>query len=288
MTDSTAEDNNTKFLFCRPFLKWAGGKTQLLPELMHRIPEEFNNYYEPFCGRGALFYELQPVKAYISDINEELINSYIIVRDKVEDLIKSLSKHVYESNYFYKLRNLDRALDYKNWSNIEKASRLIYLNKTCFNGLYRVNSKGEFNVPFGRYTNPKICDSVNLRACSQALKGVSIDVSPFETIVAKAQAGDFVYFDPPYAPLSATSNFTSYSKDKFDLEMQVKLRDVCDALDKKKVKFMLSNSSAPLVLELYKDYTVEKVAAVRAINSKASNRGEVLEVIVRNYGAVEK
>ena len=268
---------------CKPFLKWAGGKGQLLSELLARIPQRFNRYFEPFVGGGALFFGLQPKHALLSDINLDLINTYTVVRDSVEHLIADLSQHVYEKDYFYQIRDTDRSKAFDNWSNVQRASRLIYLNKTCFNGLYRINSKGQFNVPFGRYTNPKICDATNLRACSQVLQSIRVEALSFDHVVDAANSGDFVYFDPPYAPLNATSYFTSYSKDGFDTNMQIKLRDTCVALDRRGVRFMLSNSSAPLILDLYKNFQTEFVQASRAINSKASLRGKINEVIVRNY-----
>lgn len=268
---------------CKPFVKWAGGKSQLLPELIARIPNGFNRYFEPFIGGGALFFELQPNNAFLSDINPDLIGVYITVRDSVEPLIENLAKHRYEKEYFYKLRDMDKSPHFKRWDSVRKASRFIFLNKTCFNGLYRVNSKGYFNVPFGRYTNPKICDSDNLRACSCVLQGTDIEVQSFEYVVQKSRKNDFVYFDPPYAPLNATSYFTSYSKDGFDTNTQIKLKNVCIELDKKGVNFMLSNSSAPLILDLYKTFNIEFVKASRAINSKGTKRGKINEVIVRNY-----
>ena len=168
---------------CKPFLKWVGGKGQLLAELRNRLPAHFNSYHEPFIGGGALFFALQPQNAHLSDINPELINCYQVVRDDVDELIEDLQKHIYEKDYFYKIRAADRTESFKDWTNIQKASRLIYLNKTCFNGLYRVNSKGQFNSPFGRYTNPTICNAENLRACSLALRSANIDLKSFEAVV---------------------------------------------------------------------------------------------------------
>ena len=268
---------------CKPFLKWAGGKTQLLPELMERIPRNYNHYFEPFIGGGAMFFALQPPQATLSDINPDLINLYQVVRDSVEALIEDLSTHIYQKEYFYQLRNRDRSPDFKHWTAIQKASRLIYLNKTCFNGLYRVNSKGQFNVPFGRYTNPKICHADNLRACSQALQNVTLKVSHFEDIANKADAGDFVYFDPPYVPINETSSFIGYAKEGFTVAMQIKLRDICILLDQKEVKFMLSNSAVPLILELYQDFDWQLIKAFRSINSKGNKRGKIDEAIIRNY-----
>ncbi len=268
---------------CKPFLKWAGGKSRLLPELIRRIPSNFECYYEPFLGGGALFYHLQPKKSVLIDINDDLINCYKIVRDSVEDLIQDLLKHNYQKDYFYKIRNVDRFLDYLNWTEIEKASRFIYLNKTSFNGLYRVNSKGEYNVPFGRYTNPKILDANNLRACSEVLKNVTLIGDSFLSIENKITSKDFVYFDPPYLPLNTTSNFTNYSKDSFDLSMQVALRDLCERLDSRGIRFMLSNSSTSLISELYHKFNIDFVDASRSINSNGAKRGKIKEVLITNY-----
>lgn len=267
----------------KPFVKWVGGKTQLLPGLAKRVPDDFGRYYEPFVGGGALFFRLQPQRACLTDINPDLVNLYIVIRDKVDELIEDLSQHVYEKAYFYQIRGADRTSEYEKWSDVQRASRFIYLNKTCYNGLYRVNSKGQFNAPFGRYTNPTILNSDNLYACHTALQKAVIEVSDFYAVRRRIRANDFVYFDPPYAPLSATAKFTSYTKNGFDTEMQYALRDLCRALDKRSVRFMLSNSSAPLILDLYAEFNIEFVYATRSINSNAGKRGKIPEVVVTNY-----
>lgn len=266
-----------------PIVKWVGGKRQLMFELLKNMPQIYNRYFEPFIGGGALFFELQPEQAYISDMNEELINLYQVVRDNVDELITDLKKHDISKEYFMEIRNIDRTEDYENWSSIQKASRFIYLNRTCFNGMYRVNSKGEFNVPFGHYKNPRIVDKNNLTNCSNLLQRTEIRHADFSEILTKVQEGDFVYFDPPYVPLSETSSFTSYTKDGFDIDMQFKLRDVCDELDSIGVKFLLSNSDTKLVNELYENYNIKKVFASRQINANADGRGKITEVLVRNY-----
>ena len=266
-----------------PIVKWVGGKRQLMFELLKNMPENYNRYFEPFIGGGALFFELQPDNAYISDMNEELINLYQVVRDNVDELITDLKKHDISKEYFMEIRNIDRTEDYENWSSVQKASRFIYLNRTCFNGMYRVNSKGEFNVPFGHYKNPRIVDENNLINCSNLLQRTEIRHADFSEILTKVQEGDFVYFDPPYVPLSATSSFTSYTKDGFDIDMQFKLRDVCDELDTMGVNFLLSNSDTKLVNELYENYNIKKVFASRQINANADGRGKITEVLVRNY-----
>ena len=242
-----------------PIVKWVGGKRQLMFELLKNMPKSYNRYFEPFIGGGALFFELQPSNAYISDMNEELINLYNVVKNDVYELIEELKKHEISKEYFMNIRNIDRTKNYKKWSNIQKASRFIYLNRTCFNGMYRVNSKGEFNVPFGNYKNPRIIDERNLINCSNLLQKTEIRNTDFSEILNYVQNGDFVYFDPPYVPLNETSSFTSYTKDGFDIDMQFKLREVCDELDSRGVKFMLSNSDTKFVNELYENYNIKKV-----------------------------
>jgi len=272
----------------KPFIKWAGGKRQLIKDLLTHIPKQFNTYFEPFIGGGALFFETQPAKAYISDINPDLINVYQVIKNNVEDLIKDLKKYKYDEDYFYKVRNLDRTRSYESYTDVKRASRFIYLNKTCFNGLYRVNSKGYNNVPFGKYDNPKIIDAENLRLCSEALRNTAINTGSFLLIEHIAQAGDFVYFDPPYVPISKTSYFTSYSKDGFGKQEQEELRDLFNRLTKRGVYCMLSNSYVEEVLEMYKEYKdeIHTVSATRIINCKSENRGKIKEVIITNYNSV--
>lgn len=266
-----------------PIVKWVGGKRQLMFELLKNMPKSYNRYFEPFIGGGALFFELQPSNAYISDMNEELINLYNVVKNDVYELIEELKKHEISKEYFMNIRNIDRTKNYKKWSNIQKASRFIYLNRTCFNGMYRVNSKGEFNVPFGNYKNPRIIDERNLINCSNLLQKTEIRNADFSEILNYVQNGDFVYFDPPYVPLNETSSFTSYTKDGFDIDMQFKLREVCDELDSKGVNFMLSNSDTKFVNELYENYNIKKVFASRQINANPNGRGKITEVLVKNY-----
>jgi DNA adenine methylase len=266
----------------RPFVKWAGGKGQLLPELMARVPKRFNRYFEPFVGGGALFFHLQPEQAVLSDSNPELINLYLVIRDQVEELIEALVGHVYEKEYYYRLRDVERTPEYAEWSAVERASRFIYLNKTCYNGLYRVNSKGEFNVPFGRYKNPTILDEDTLRACHEALQGVDIECRDFREVWMDLGKGDFVYFDPPYVPVSATAKFDEYTQEGFVEEDQRDLAEICRELDGRGVKFIASNADAPLVRELYEGFDIEVVYAARSINSKGRKRELVPEVVVRN------
>ena len=268
---------------CRPFLKWAGGKTQLLPHLIHRIPNSFNRYIEPFLGGGALYFALQPKVAFLADCNNELINCYQIVRSQLEELIEELKGYRYDKEMYYAARELDRRPDFASLSRVKCAARLIYLNKSCFNGLYRVNSRGEFNVPFGAYTNPTILDQQNLRGCQELLQKAVIQSGNFEQVLEVADKGDFVYFDPPYAPTSETSDFTHYSKDGFDDVAQEMLLLVCLQLNQRGVKWMVSNSNTALIQELYRGFKIEPVCALRAINSKAEKRGSVIELIIRNF-----
>lgn len=292
MGRDTDPDLNPGHLYTmsRPFVKWAGGKRQLVEELRRSRPGKYRRYIEPFIGGGALFFALKPKNAYISDINEELINIYQVVKDDVGALIAQLRIH--ERNYregdpreyFYTVRNADREAGYATWSRAEKAARLIFLNKTCFNGLFRMNSRRQFNTPFGFYVNPAIVDEQNLLACSRALATTGIAAAGFDHVLDIAKKGEFVYFDPPYVPLTATANFTAYSGEGFDLDMQRRLREVCGLLDDRGVKWMLSNSHTDFVLNLYQDkYHIRKVKASRAINCKADRRGKVAEVIVTNY-----
>lgn len=262
----------------RPFIKWAGGKRQLLPELRRYVPERFGRYFEPFVGGGALFFELQPRAAVLTDVNERLIRTYRGVRDDVERVIALLERYPHDEKFFYELREVD--IDA--CTDVEVAAWFIYLNKVGFNGLYRVNRRNRFNVPFGRHKNPTICDVATLRACSAALASASLEVADFEAAVASAGPGDLVYFDPPYVPLSETSSFTSYTSDKFGWAAQVRLRDLALELKQRGVHVLLSNSSADLVRDLYRpSFTTTEVLATRLVNSKVSRRGAVTELVIR-------
>jgi len=268
-------------------LKWVGGKGQLLPELTKLVPANFDAYHEPFVGGGALFFELavqgKITTAYLSDINYSLIDVYTGLRDCVDDVIKTLKRHRHDEDYYYKIR----ALQPDKLSLPERAARVIYLNKTCYNGLYRENRSGEFNVPFGRYKNPTICDEPNLRAVSRILQSVCIERRHFSSVLDVAQLSDFVYFDPPYHPISSTANFTSYDRNGFGEEDQIQLRDIFSELTLKGVKAMLSNSDTPFIRKLYTNFSISRIYASRAINSKADSRGKVAEVIVCNFDAME-
>ncbi|MDD2502867.1 MAG: DNA adenine methylase [Clostridia bacterium] len=268
-----------------PIVKWVGGKRQIIDDITKCIPK-FSTYYEPFLGGGAVLFELQPKKAVVNDQNEELMNMYTVIRDNVEDLIHLLAQHKNDKEHFYKVRELDRDKKlYATLSNIEKAARIIYLNKTCYNGLFRVNRAGEFNTPFGKYKNPKILDEVTLRAVSHYLNHSKIRLlnEDFEVSLKGIRKGAFVYFDPPYDPISDTASFTGYDKGGFGKEEQIRLKKVCDRLNERGIKFLLSNSATDFILDLYKDYIITFVKARRAINSIAEKRGEVDEVLVMNY-----
>ena len=270
----------------KPFFKWAGGKRQLLNHLLHYSPSKFNNYFEPFLGGGALFFKLSQQnkikKCYLNDFNKIIVDSYQVVKDNPKELIKELKNGKYKNDKETFLQI--RAEEPKN--KIKATARFLYLNKTAFNGLYRVNSKDKFNVPFGKYANPTICDEKNILAVSKALQKDELTCGDFEQAVKKAKKGDFVYFDPPYAPLSKTSSFTKYTKDDFNESDQQRLAETFKQLDKKGCFVMLSNSYAPLILDLYKDFNINVVKATRMINCKAEGRGKIEEVIITNYQQV--
>jgi DNA adenine methylase len=261
----------------KPFIKWIGGKRQLITHLLANLPNSFDHYFECFVGGGALFFELNPKKATISDTNERLIRTYKAVRDSVEDLIKLLATYPHSSEFFYELRkkDIDKATD------VEVAAWFIYLNKCGFNGLYRVNKKNGFNVPFGKYDNPNYCDKDNLRSCSEALANTNILVSDFETISKTIKPNSVAYFDPPYIPLSVTASFVAYTSDGFGHDEQIRLRNIAKKLKKNGVHVLLSNSSAPLTYELYKDFEIIEVLASRSVNSNGEKRGKIKELIIK-------
>ena len=261
----------------RPFLKWAGGKRRLLPQMLPHLPARFGRYHEPFMGSAALFFHLGPRRAVLSDTNDRLIRAYQGLRDDPDGVIELLSSYRHDRAFFERMRK--RNIDAR--SDVEVAAWLIYLNKTGYNGLYRVNSKNGFNVPFGRYEKPAFYDPDTLRRCSAALAGADIKLEDFAKTTRKAKKNDLVYFDPPYVPLSATSSFASYTKGGFGPEEQERLRDVALELKKRGVWVLLSNSSAPSVWKLYeKDFDIAEVRATRVVNSKASGRGAVTEVLI--------
>jgi DNA adenine methylase len=270
-----------------PFLKWVGGKRQIMSEVVEHLPNNISKYkyIEPFIGGGAVLFHLQPKKAIINDFNSELVNVYNAIKNNLEDLIFDLQKHKNESDYFYKIRSVDRTEDFNNLTEVERASRIIYLNKTCYNGLYRVNSSGEFNSPFGKYKNPNIVNEPTLRAVNHYLNTNDVQIKnvDYEEILQKADKNSFVYLDPPYYPVSESSNFTGYVQGGWNVDDHTRLREVCDKLDKKGIKFLQSNSSADFIKDEYKDYNIHIIKANRSINSDGEKRGEVEEVLIRNY-----
>jgi DNA adenine methylase len=296
ITQDFSKNNNEKTIILRkenrnlrngiphPFLKWAGGKRQLISQMNKYFPKKFNKYIEPFVGGGAVLFYLKPKFSIIIDINKELINCYKVIKNNVKELIELLKTHKNEKNYYYKIRALDRDKEkFNELSNVERASRLIYLNRCCYNGLYRVNSKGEFNVPFGKYKNPNFCDEENLLSVSEALKNVKIIHGSFEICLDYAENGDFIYFDPPYHPISKTSSFTSYTKDNFGENSQFELFNVFKQLDEKGCRIMLSNSYNEYIQNLYEDYKIITLDARRAINCNAKKRGSINVLLITNY-----
>lgn len=280
-----ARNNKNKLI--APFLKWVGGKRQLLPKIIEHLPKNIRElrYFEPFIGGGAVLFHLQPENAVINDFNKELINVYNVVKDNLDDLIVDLKKHKNTSEYFYQIRGLDRTDEFLSLSEVQRASRIIYLNKTCFNGLYRVNNAGEFNAPFGRYKNPNIVNEPTLKAVNKFLNknNISINNGDYSDVLETADENSFIYLDPPYHPISENSNFTGYVQGGWDMFDQIRLREVCDILNDKGAKFLLSNSSSPFIKDQYEKYKITTVKAIRAINSNGSDRGEIDEVLIRNY-----
>lgn len=266
-----------------PILKWVGGKRQLLPQILPLI-KKCSTYVEPFVGGGAVLFELQPKKAIINDYNEELINVYLTVRDNPCELLAELKKHEANNSeeYYYHIRSLDRTSDYASLTNVERAARIIYLNKTCYNGLFRVNASGQFNSPYGKYKNPNIVNETTIQAVSRYLSenNVIIKQGDYKDVLKGLRKGSFVYFDPPYMPISSSSSFTGYTDVGFDYEKQEELKRECDKLRDKGISFLQSNSDCPEIRELYKDYKIITVQAKRSINSKGDRRGEINEVLI--------
>jgi DNA adenine methylase len=260
-----------------PFLKWAGGKSQLLHSLLQHVPDTYGTYIEPFVGGGALFFACQPSRAVLSDSNEELMHTYNVVKGNVEDLIDRLKTVEHSSKGFYAMR----AKKTSKLGPIDRAARFIYLNKTCFNGLYRVNKAGQFNVPLGRYANPTICNEEQLRAASTCLQNATLECGDYRKVLAThAKRGDFVYIDPPYQPVSKYSDFKRYTKEFFYEKDQVELRDLILELRGMGCGVLASNSYCDFILDLYKDFRIEVVEAKRFINNVSSKRGGVKEVII--------
>jgi DNA adenine methylase len=278
MSTAAARYGNPK-VAPRPFVKWAGGKTQLLPMLLNVFPSSFNRYHEPFLGGGAVFFHLQPRYATLSDINAELITTYHAIRNHVDEVIEALQKHSHSEEYYYKIR----AQNPKRLSLVQRAARTLFLNKTCFNGLYRVNKSGQFNVPYGHYEKVHWCQPENLYAVSSVLKKIKIRHENVFDITRRVRKNDLVYFDPPYHPMSHTAKFTSYDACAFGAKEQEKLCALFTHLSKRGVYTVLSNSDTPFIRALYKNFNIQQVSARRAINSKADKRGYVSELIITSY-----
>lgn len=280
-----------KNVLVSPILKWVGGKRQLLDSIIPYINKNCSVYVEPFVGGGAVLFELQPKKAIINDYNEELINVYRMVKENPEELIAALTVHSDRNTeeYFYTVRSWDRSPDYAMLSDVERAARVIYLNKTCYNGLYRVNSAGQFNSPYGKYKNPNIVNAPTIRAMSKYFSSNDVEIrhGDYRDVLKGLKRGAFVYLDPPYMPISSSAYFTGYTEGGFDYEQQVALKEECDKLRKKGIPFLQSNSDCPEIRELYADYEIVTVQAKRSINSNASKRGEINEVLIY-YGGTKK
>ena len=274
----------------KPFLKWVGGKRALVPEIIERMPEKFNHYFEPFVGGGALFFELKKrgmlegKKSYLFDANQELINAYNTVKNNPSELISLLKEfeQKHSHNFYYEIRAMDRESSFASLPEVVRSARFIYLNKTCFNGLYRVNSKGFHNVPIGSYKNPTICDEPAIYSASHALQDTEVLHVDFAKVLDFAKKGDFVYFDPPYYPLTVTSSFTSYNRDIFLDDEQKRLFNTFKKLAKKGLHVILSNSDTAFIKELYKDYQIDFVEMNRFINSKSGGRGKIKEILIRS------
>jgi DNA adenine methylase len=261
----------------KPFLKYVGGKSKLISEIIKFIPSNFNTYLEPFVGGGALFFHLQPKQSILNDSNSRLIRTYWAIQNNPEAVIEILSSMEHSKETF---ENLRKNKDIDLCADEFVAVWMLYLNKTCYNGLYRVNQKNEFNVPFGSYKNPTICDSERLRKASESLQGANLYNKDFREILLLAQPGDFVYCDPPYVPLSTTSNFTSYSDKKFTIKDQEDLRDLFFQLKSQGVNILLSNSSAPIVYEMYQGTNIVEIDCHRAINCDGNKRGKIKELLI--------
>lgn len=279
-------EENIEIIKATPFVKWVWWKRQLISQLEKLFPKEFNNYFEPFVWGGAVFFNLQKEKSFLSDINEELINTYKVIKENPKKLIKFLETCEYSKEFYEEIRSWDRQENWqKNYSEIERAWRFIYLNRTCFNWLYRVNSKWQFNVPMWSYKNPNFVQKENIINTSKLLNKTKAEIKlhSFDKVLENANSGDFIYFDPPYDTLTKNKNFTSYNESWFWREMQKKLAEVFRKLDEKWCKVMLSNHNTDFIREIYDWFRFEIVKARRNVNSKASGRGKVEEIVVMNY-----
>lgn len=275
-----------KTIVSKPFVKWVGGKSQLLSQYQQFFPQSYHNYFEPFVGGGAVFFHLQPDRAFLSDLNADLVNVYRCVRNQLDDLLEELEIHQERhcSEYYYEQRSLQNEVVVDRlpfFPVVDRAARFIYLNKTCFNGLYRQNKKGEFNSPIGSYKKPLICDRDTLKAASEALCDATIKHQPYHAI--QPDCGDFVFLDPPYHPVSETASFTSYTRYPFQEGEQIQLRNFVCELSDRGVKVMLSNSDCPFIRDLYSEFAVHTIEASRSLNCNAEKRGKITEILVTNY-----
>ena len=289
MPNAIENPSNRDVKAAKPFLKWAGGKRLLIGEILARSPHQYGTYFEPFLGAGAVFFSIpSESNRHISDANNQLIEVYEVIRDSLDELLSELRVHKNTKEYFLEVRAWDRDKSFESLSPAVRAARFIYLNKTCFNGLFRVNSKGHFNVPFGNYKNPDILGEQNLRAVSALLGNqgsVTISRGDYRETTKHAQRGDFVYLDPPYDPISSTSSFVSYQKGGFTREDQATLRDEVLRLTETGASVLLSNSDTPFIRDLYSDnnrFKIEAIQVSRAISANSSSRGKVGEVLVSN------
>lgn len=274
----------------KPFLKWVGGKGRLIPELSKYYPESFDTFLEPFVGGGAMFFSLNPTKGHINDMNKVLTSAYIHIRDNLDAILEELKVL---QDFYWSLPDLEAKKEFYlekralfndlSHDELEKSVLLIFLNKTCFNGMYRENSKGGFNVPFGKHDRPTIADTKNLKLVSEALKDTRVSTGSYKSAVTDAAKGDFIYFDPPYHPLNVTSSFTSYQAGGFTAEDQEELRNTFKMLADRGCYVMLSNSDAPLIRELYKDFNIHEIMAARSINSVGTGRGKIKELLITSY-----
>ncbi|MDE5619788.1 MAG: DNA adenine methylase [Ruminococcus sp.] len=270
-----------------PVLKWAGGKTQLLGQITLLMPtEEISTYCEPFLGGGAILFSIQPGVAYVNDINAGLMNVYNVIKHFPEALIAELSRYENTAEFYYQIRGLDRNAErFAALSSVKQAARFIYLNKTCFNGLYRENCQGQFNVSYGKYKNPDFVNAEGIRAVSRYFNAADIYFTSmdFSEVLKILPAGSFVYLDPPYDPVSETANFTGYTRYGFTRYDHIRLKQCCDEMTAKGIKFMLSNSDTNFIRQLYAGYNVTEVSARRVINCNGDGRGAVTELVIRNY-----
>ena len=271
----------------KPVLKWAGGKRQLIEEINKCLPTTYKRYFEPFIGGGALLFELQPERAIINDYNWELTNLYHVIKNNPDELIERLTiyQEKHSKEFYYEIRELDRKNEFESMSDVEKAARTLYLNRTCYNGLFRVNRSGYFNTPMGRYRNPQILNSHNIRELSQFFNFAKVDITTgdFAEILKRTRKGDFVYLDPPYFPLTETSSFTDYTELGFGKIDQLRLKEECEKLHKKGVFFLQSNSDCPFIRDLYGEFYIKTVVVRRSINSEKSKRANMTEVLIANY-----